>query len=311
MTNWIDKIQELKIVKASKRLVFPGFDGIPIYNVGVFFIKGLAKGSLNTRATSLSFQFFLSLFPALIMLVSLIPFIPIENFQEGLMELIKEILPASAYKLTASTLDDIINQPRGGLLSFMTIAVLYLATNGVDAMLEAFGESIHIERTRNYFHQKGVAFVILSILTLLLILGISLLIYSQFVIELLRENNNIFWINFLQISKWVIILSMYYFAISFLYYYGNSKKDTWKFFSAGSSFSTIISLALSSAFAWYVNNLAMYNKLYGSIGTLIIILLYIYFNSFVILIGFELNASIQQAGSRRDLEKVPLDPSDL
>lgn len=299
MSKWLERIKGFGIVKVSKKIVLPGFDGIPFYDVMVFFVKGIWKGALNTRATSLSFQFFLSIFPALIFLFTLIPFIPIENFQEGLMDFIKDILPSSAYDLTAETLYDIINQPRAGLLSFIFIAVVYLATNGVDAMLEAFSESIHIEHRRNYLHQKWVAFVLLTFLTVLLIIGISLLIYSSFAVDYLRERNNISGILLLNLSKYTIIISMIYFAISILYYYGNRRRETWKFFSAGSTFTTIFSMILGYAFAFYVNNMAMYNKLYGSIGTLIIILLWIYFNAFVLLIGFELNASIQQAGFKR------------
>lgn len=297
--NWLD---DIPLVKASKRIVLPGFDGIPFYDVMVFFIHGLWKGSLNTRATSLSFQFFLSLFPALIFLFTLIPFIPIENFQSGLMELIRDLLPASAYDLTASTLDDIINQPRAGLLSTVFVAVLYLATNGVDAMLEAFSESIHIERKRNYFHQKSVALALLSMLTTLLILGIGLIIFSSLAVDYMRERSNYSGIYLLIVLKWIIVVAMYYFGISTIYYFGNPKRHTWKFFSAGSTFSTIISLLLSWLFAYYVNNLAMYNKLYGSIGTLIVILLWIYFNAFVLLIGFELNVSIQQARIKRSAD---------
>lgn len=303
MTNKVlETIENLRIVKASKKIVLPGFDGIPFYDVMVFFVKGLMKGALNTRATSMSFQFFLSLFPALIFLFSLIPFVPIENFQEGLMTFLENLLPSSAWDLTEETIDDIINQPRPALLSFIFIAVVYLATNGVDALLESFSESVNIKHVRGYFHQKGVAFILLSILTLLVIVGISLLIYSTIVADDLEEGGQIIAAQLMNWSKWIIGLSMIYFGISILYYYGNRKRDTWKFFSAGSTLSTILFVVLSYAFAFYVNNMAMYNKLYGSIGTLLVILLYIYFNSFVLLIGFELNASIQQAGFQRKLK---------
>jgi len=301
MNDYLESLKDSKIIRFSQRIVLPGFDGVPFYNVMVFFVKGLMKGALNTRATSLSFQFFLSLFPALIFLFTLIPFIPIDNFQEGLMQLIQDILPASAYDLTASTLDDIINRQRTGLLSIVFVVVLYLATNGVDAMLEAFGESIHIERKRNYFHQKGVAFILLTILTFLLILCIGLIFLSAYTVGYLKEINNILGAYILSVSKWIIVLAMYYFAISILFYYGNVKRKNWKFFSAGSTLATIMTLILSWGFGYYVNNLALYNSLYGSIGTLIVILLLIYFNAFVILIGFELNVSIQQAGKKLNL----------
>lgn len=257
MNSFLKRIDNLPIVRASKRIVVPGFDGIPLYNVGVFFVKGLMKGALNTRATSLSFQFFLSLFPALIFLFTLIPFIPIENFQEGLMEVIRDLLPQSAWELTENTLDDIINRQRGGLLSFLSIAVIYLATNGVDAMLEAFSESIHIERKRNYFHQKWVAFLILLLLITLLITGIGLIIFSSFAANYFIQLENFSIAYLVTASRWVVIVAMYYFAISFLYYFGNREREAWRFFSAGSTFTTINSILLSWAFSWYVNNLAM------------------------------------------------------
>ncbi len=301
MNKWLDKFESLSVVKASRKIVLPGFDGVPIYDVMVFFIKGLMKGALNTRATSLSFQFFLSLFPAIIFLFTLIPFIPIENFQGTLMELIQNVLPESAFELTANTLDDIINRPRAGLSIMVFIVLIYLATNGVDAVLEAFSESIHIEHRRSYFHQKGVAFVLMLILTLLLIICIGMIIYSTYAVNYLKELENISGVYLLNFSRYFIVISMMYFGISLLYYYGNRRKESWKFFSAGSSFTTIMALLLSYAFTYYVNNVAMYNYLYGSIGTLIVILLWIYFNSFVLLIGFELNTSIQQAGFKRKL----------
>lgn len=297
--EWARRLKESRLISATRKIVLPGFDGIPIYDVGAFFVRGLMKGALNTRATSLSFQFFLSLFPTIIFLFTLIAFVPIDNFQDELLLLIKEVLPESAYELTASTLDDIINRQRGGLLSIVFLVVVYLSTNGIDAMLEAFGESIHIERKRGYFVQKLVAFGILSLFTLLLIFAIALVVFSEFAVDYLREQQNISGIYLLQATKWLIIVALYYFCISFIYYFGNVRRVNWKFFSAGSSMATVMSILLSVAFAYYVNNFAMYNKLYGSIGTLLVILLWIYFNAFVVLIGFELNVSIQQAGAKR------------
>ncbi len=301
-----ERLLNSKIVKLSKRIALPGFERIPLYEVAKFFILGIQKGALNTRATSLSFQFFLALFPSIIFLFTLIPFVPIPDFQHELLDLIREVLPESAYLLVASTLEDLITIERGGMLSIGFIASIYLATNGVDATLEAFSESIHVERSRNYFRQKIVAFGILSLLFVLLIVAITLVIIGEIAISYLNQSGQVETIQLLQIGRGIIILCLYYFAISFLYYYGNIKRESWRFFSAGSTLSTVLFFVLSFAFAYYVNNFAMYNKLYGSIGTLLVIMLWIYFNSFIILIGFELNMSIQLARQNKSKELISL-----
>ena len=231
-TSVKERFLNSRLVKLSKRIALPGFERIPLFEVAKFFVLGIRKGALNTRATSLSFQFFLALFPGIIFLFTLIPFVPIPNFQQELLILIHGILPESAYLLVASTLEDIVTIERGGMLSLGFIASIYLATNGVDATLEAFSESIHMERGRNYFQQKIVAFAILSLLFVLLIIAIALVIGGEIVINQLNQSGQVETIQLLQIARGFIILSLYYFAISFLYYFGNIKRDSWKFFSA-------------------------------------------------------------------------------
>ncbi len=130
----------------TKRLIIPGFDGLSLYEVSMFFYKGLVEGALTTRASSLAFNFFLAFFPSIIVLFTLIPFVPIEGFQEQLFVLMRDILPPSTFDATKSILDDIVNNEQGGLLSLTFVLALYFSTNGVNAMITGFNATFHFNR---------------------------------------------------------------------------------------------------------------------------------------------------------------------
>ena len=297
-----DKIINSPIVQVpvniSKKIVLPGFDGLPIYDVVEFFYEGAQKSSITTRASSLAFKFFLALFPLIIFVFTLIPYIPIENFHEQLMALIQSVLPQNAYELTESTLDDLINNKHNQLLSFGFIFGIYLSTNGINAMLRAFNSSYHIEGETNWLKQRLIALLLLIIMMILVVLAIGLIIFSGTLIEYLIHKDIIhddYSIYFITAGKFIVLIFLYFIGISSIYYFGNLRSKKFRFISAGSTLATLLSILLSYGFAFYVNNFSTYNKLYGSIGTLIVILLWIYFNAMVLLIGFELNASIRHA----------------
>ena len=288
----------LNSIALSKRLVLPGFEGIPLHDVILFFSRGLVKGSLNTRATSLAFKFFLAIFPGLIFLITLIPYIPIDNFQVEMLALLKDILPQSAYETTASTFEDLIKNQRGGLLSFGFLTALYLATNGISAMIKAFNKSYHTSDRRTALKRQLISILLVIILFVLTLVAIALIIFSETALDFLESKkllNDSLIYYLLIIGKWIIIVALFFFGISFLYYFGPDTSGTkikWKFISAGSTLATIFIVLASEAFAYYVNNFGTYNKIYGSIGTLMVIMLWLEFNSMIILLGFELNASI-------------------
>ncbi len=302
MANFKSYIEKLPIVSAlisrSKKIILPGFDKLPVYDVALFFFQGIQKSSLTARASSVAFSFFLAIFPAIIFLFTLIPFIPVENFQEELLIQLKLILPKEAYILATSTIEDLVNTPHGGLLSFGFILALYFATNGINAMMSAFNQSYHIVEKRSFIKQQLYSILLVFIMSFLLVIAIALLVFGEITLNFLNEKGiiqsgiNIF---LLTAGQWIIITALFYFAISFLYYFGPSERKKWKFFSAGSSLATVLMIIASSGFAFYVNNFGNYNKVYGSIGTLMVIMLWIQFNSIILLIGYELNASIRNA----------------
>jgi len=298
-------VQQIK--KAATRIVLPGFQGIPLYDVTVFFYKEVNKNDITTRASSVAFKFFMAIFPAIIFLFTLLPYIPIEDFQAELLKLLKDFLPRDAYELTETTFTDMIENPRGELLSIGFIFTLYLATNGIHGMITSFNYSYHTKEKRSALKHRLLAVILVFILTFLVVTAIVLIVFSNVAINYLAEIGYLkgnFEIFLLQTGQWITILALIFSAISFLYYLGPSKKVRFNFINPGSSLATILSVLTSVGFSYYVNNFGQYNKLYGSLGTIIVIMLWIYFNSLIILVGFELNASIYLAKNAKLEGKV-------
>lgn len=300
MEKYINHLIELgeKIAERAKKISLPFFEGVPLYDVALFFWHSIEKGAITTRASAIAFSFFIAFFPFLIFLFTLIPYIPIQNFQVELLTLIEDLVPKSAYITIETTVKDIILQPRGDLLSFGFVAALIFATNGLASMMSAFDATVHAIHRRSWISQRITAIYLLIILSVMLTIVIGLLASGQIFIQYLQNNQILrdqFIIFLLVFGKWIIILTLLFFTFSFLYYMAPAKKTKWRFISAGGTLSTILSVLTVLGFTFYINKFNQYNKLYGSIGTLLIILLLMYVMSLILLIGFELNASIHQA----------------
>jgi membrane protein len=286
------------IIRFSKKLVLPGFDRLPLYNVTLFFIKGLQEGYITSRASAISFNFFLAVFPSLIFLFTIIPFIPLENFQTSLLVLIHDFLPKTAYETVKETVEDIVTRPNGGLLSIGFILSLYFSTNGINSLMEAFNNTFHTIESRGWIKQRLISTLLVLILSILLIIAIGLMTFGTSLLAVIVPEwmlNSPFYLFLIRLLQWLVILSALFFAISFIYYLAPAKRRHFRFISAGGSLATLLIIMTTLGFNFYVDNFSKYNILYGSIGTLMIVLLWIYFNAFSLLIGFELNASIYNA----------------
>ena len=295
-------MKENFIIQIARRIKPIGFAGLSLYDVAIFFWKGLMEGAITTRASSLAFNFFLAFFPSIIVFFTLIPYIPIEGLQETLMELLAVVLPPSTNEITFTTLDDIINNPRGGLLSLGFILALYFSTNGINSLIEAFNSSYHIREIRPLIQQRILSLGLTLLLSVMLIIAIGLIIFGTVVVNYLVETEIITSsaADLIIYGKWMVMLSMLFFGISILFHLGPALKSKWKLFTPGSIFATIFIIITSIGFNYYINNFSQYNKIYGSIGTLMIILLWMYFNSIILLTGFELNASISNAKQKSE-----------
>ncbi|MFA4957864.1 MAG: YihY/virulence factor BrkB family protein [Candidatus Methanoperedens sp.] len=297
----------LLLIEWSKKTSFPGFDRVPLYYVVSFFLRAVQKEAITIRASSLAFDYLMAIFPAIIFLFTLIPYIPVENFQDEIFKLLHEVLPYNAFEATKSTIEDILKQQRGGLLSLGFALSLYYSTNGIIAMMTAFNNSYSSTETRSEWQKRLIAIVMIAILSTLVFAAVSLIIFSGTAINMLIEYGWLkgpFTVILVQIGVWLIILLLFLFAYSFLYHYGPIRRIKYRFISAGSTLATLLTIILSIGFAYFVNNFGQYNKIYGSIGTLIVVMLWLYMTSLVLLVGFELNASICRA--RHSKENIDL-----
>ncbi|MFO8087043.1 MAG: YihY/virulence factor BrkB family protein [Bacteroidales bacterium] len=291
--QWFQRLEE-----KSKTILIPGFDHVPLYNVIEFFLKGITKGSLNTRASAIAFKALLAIIPSILIFFTIIPYIPIDGIHDTLMEMIREFMPPIAYKATEETITDIINHKRGGLLSIGALLALYFATNGITTIIDAFNNTIHINEKRSFIKRRITAVLLVFISSLILIIAIALLTFGTELLHFLVQKEIIkqgLELTAIETGKWIISIGMIFFLISFLYYMAPSKKFKFRIISAGSTLATFFSVIATLLFKIFINNFGQYNALYGSIGTLIVIMLFIYFNALILLVGFELNASIRYA----------------
>lgn len=276
------------------KIKLPWFQGLSLYNVTVFFLKGIYEGRITNRASSVAFSFFLALFPGILFLFSLIPYFPFQGIEDEIFFTFQKILPPDTYEAAKSTIDDILNNRRSDLLSFGFLFALLFATNGVNSMISNFNDSYHQIDSRSFWKQQLAAVSLTVILSILFVIGIVIVIFSSGVINSILSFFELERISPLLIesSRFLLLVMVVLLAIALLYNFGPAKRREWHFISPGSILATLLILVSSFGFSYYVSNFAQYNKLYGSIGTLMVIMIWIYINALVLIIGFELNASI-------------------
>lgn len=292
------KVLDNFLDKRLKNVSLPGFHGKSIYHVSKFFFYGLFEEDLNLRASSLAFNFFIAIFPLIIFLFTLIPYVPIDNLDILITGFIQRLLPSNAFEFINETIQDILKNQNAGLLSFGFIAALYFSSNGFASLLAAFNSGIDSKMQRNWFDIRLKSILLLILVISLLVATIALSLSFNYSFSALEnqikidENSSDF---MLKIAEYTLTVFLVYFTFSSIYYFGSNKGSEWRFFSAGSTVATILSIISTYGFRLYVENFDSYNKLYGSVGTLLVLMILIYVNSFVILIGFELNRSIDKA----------------
>jgi membrane protein len=299
--NNLEKIPIIRIlVKIGKKIKIPGLMGMSLYDVLEMYIIGIVKGALTTRAGGIAFSFFMAVFPFMLFILTLIPYIPIEGFQDGLFSFIKEILPPRTFEAVNSVIIDIIKNQYGGLLSFGFLGSIFLMTNGVNAIFGGFEYSYHVTDVRNIFKTYFISLGVSLLMSLFLIITVTLLILYQVALSKIDETS---WLhtsdlNLFYLGKNTLFLLMIFTIVSLLFRYGTTQGKETKFFSAGAILTTVVSLFTFYLFGIYVVKFAQYNQLYGSIGTLLILMLFIWLNAIILLLGFELNASLYSLKKR-------------
>lgn len=279
----------LKRIRLGKR------NQIPLYDVLVFFLREISKPDLTMRASAITFSFFLALFPGTLFLFTLIPYIPIHDLDVIILDFFSEVMPNSAFDAVKTTIYDIVSKQQSGLLSFGILMALYFSTNGLNALMQSFNKSYDLFESRPFLVQRGLALLLTLLEFGVLVVAVVLILGGSFAIDMMVMYgliNGSYVAVLFRVFEWVIILSLIYIGISLLYYFGPAVAKRWRFFSIGSVVATLLFVITSTAFSYYINHFGTYNKLYGSIGTLIVVMLWMYLNSLIILVGFELNAAI-------------------
>jgi membrane protein len=288
--------------RLGQRTVVPGFEGLTLYEIVAFVLKGAQSGTLTTRASAIAYNFFLAIFPAIIVLFTLIPYIPISNFQQVLMTLLRDLMPASVYNAVQSSIQEIVMRKRNDLLSVGFIMSLFFASRGIVSLVQSFNASYHKRENRTWLNRQIISVMLIFIFCMLISVAVVLIIFSGIMIDFLESRgilSNKFLIALLLNGKWLIILICTFFSVSSLYYLAPAKRREYRFISAGSILSSFFIIITSVVFSAYINNFGQYNKFYGSIGTLIAFLIWLFVNSLVLLIGFELNMSIRHARNKK------------
>jgi membrane protein len=281
----------------SKSVYLPGFQGLSLYVVIVFFKSQVQKVGLNERARSIAFSFLMAIPAATIFLCTLIPYLPVsKKLTSQLLALTKDITPnQNTYMLVSNFLNDFLTKPRGGLLSFGLVVALYYASNSMIGLMRSFNRSLPVHFKRNYFENRLVA-VQLTIVMVLMVIGCVVILVTQnellkYVFKALHVHRSSMK-GLVKSLRWVVIIPLFYFTIAFIYKHAPAIKEKWHLFSPGTTLATTLMITLTFVFSFWVNYFGTYNKVYGSIGTILILMIVVYFNALILLIGFELNVSI-------------------
>ncbi len=296
----IDKIPIVNwIAKFLKKIKLPGLEGLSLYDLLEMYIIGIFKGALSTRASAIAFSFFTAIFPFLLFIIILIPYIPFESFKVDFLNFLDSILPPQTSDFFNNNIFENINKEHtGGLLSTVFLISMFLMANGVNAVFSAFENSYHQQINRHFFKQYVYALGVAIILVFILILTVVGFGYAQIyliypIIETFSTGDvigELFWITR---ARYFFFVIMIYLSMATIYYFGTKDGKLSSFFSIGAFFTTFLILLSSYLFGLYIDNFSKYNELYGSIGGLLILLFYFWLNANIVLLGHELNASLQ------------------
>lgn len=306
-----------KFREALKTIQLPRQGSISLYQFGSRFIDNFRKHEVFERSNAVAYNLILAIFPAIIFLFTLTPYItllfPSVN-QDSIMGLLATMLPKSMYETIAETVLDIVSNQRGGLLTFGFGAALFLATNGMTALIHAFNACYKTTESRSAWRVRLTATSLTLILAMVLLLTVIMVIVGQIVLDYiganLREFSYLevdeFTLTMFQLMRLFIVFVGFFLAISCIYYFGPSVHYNWHFLSTGSLLATFASMAVSYGFSAYVTSIGSYNKLYGSIGVLIALMVWIQLLSVVLLGGYEINSTLHQLkhGSGKSGKKI-------
>ena len=295
-----------QIIMLLQKIKLPWLYGLSLYDLLDIYIIGIIEGAISYRAAAIAWSFFMALFPFMLFIFNLIPYIPIEGFQEDFLGFVQQNVPPTTFDAIQSIIDDILNNSNTGLISTGFLMAIILMTNGVNAILGGFESSHHIDFSlkRKFFRQYFVSLALSLLLSFFLIITVAAIVILEVIIQktiiqdVLSDK-----ISLLETGRYIFIILMILFSTSLLFKFGVKREKNRAFISIGSVFTTVLIILSSYFFGIWVVKFSKYNELYGSIGTLLVVMFYIWINCMILLLGFDLNASINQIKRQKQKEK--------
>jgi membrane protein len=292
----IEKIPVLRnIVKSLQGIKLPWLQGLSLYDLLELYGLGIAEGALSYRAGAIAFSFFMALFPFALFILNLIPYIPIEGFQQDFLNFVAESVPPNTFDAIETIIDDILNNSHSGLLSSGFIMAIFLMANGLNAILGGFETSQHVIIKRGFFRQYFIALAMSLLLSLLLLVTVAMIVvFEVFIQTTIIQDVLSDRIPLIILGRYAFVILMILITTSILFKFGIKHDRNRSFISIGSVFTTVLIILSSYGFGIWVIKFSKYNQLYGSIGTLLIMMFYIWINCMILLLGFELDAAINK-----------------
>ena len=299
----LDKIPLVKqLVVIIDNIKLPWLEGVSLYGLIEFYIVGVLQGGISYRAAAIAFSFFMALFPFALFILNLIPYIPIEGFQEDFLLFVQDSVPPTTFAAIEQIINDILHNSHSGLLSSGVILSVFLMTNGVNAVMSGFETSLHVTVKRAYFRQYFVALLISLLLTTILIVTVAAIIVLEIfiqktIIQDVLSNRVSDKISLIELGRYVFVITMILLVVGILFKFGIKQSKKKRLITIGTVFTTVLIVLSSYFFGIWVVKFSKYNELYGSIGTLLVVMFYLWINCMVLLLGFELDASINKLKS--------------
>ena len=295
------------VVKRSKTWVPPGFEGNSLYKVVKYFASGFSVPNFTERAAAISYNFIMSVPPTCLFIFTLIPSLPFVSkraLKHQLHGLITDIIPSKVYNQSiVDFIDSFIDGSKIGLISFTFVLSLFFASNAVMGLMRSFNKDYvgfqKIKGLKKRWRALKLTIILFSLLMLCLIL---LLVQNNFLNLIGVSNRHLRHI--ILYGKWIFIIGLIFYSYAFIYKYAPSTKKKWHLFSPGAVIATLLSIIATIVFTMFVNNFGRYNILYGSIGSIMVLMIMIFINSLVVILGFEFNLSINSLKSISDGETV-------
>ena len=266
-------------------------------------IDKITDNDVNERSNSVAYNLLLAVFPGIIFLFTLIPYIPYPGLENEIMEFLRRFLPATTYDTVKTTILDIISQPRSGILSLGFVLALYAATSGMVALMTAFNTSHRTGEGRTFIKTRLIAVALTVMLVVSLFLAVSVLVVGGVISEYLKDfrifDNAVFYL-LIDIGRYLLILAVFMMAVAVIYRFGPDVDMKWAFITPGSITASLLIVLTTYGFSYYVSNFGSYNKLYGSIGTLIVLMIWINLVSLLLILGFEMNVTLYDLEGEKD-----------